>query len=164
MLILKSLVTMATVVVAGTPFLAWPASAAAADEDAIRAVLARFEQAFAQRSGELYAVSFTEDADWENAFGGREKGREAIERRLTGVYTMYLEAEREDQDPRIVFITDRVAVADRVSVYRGQVGTEGQPLPPRRVRNTYVLRKIDGTWQVALYRGADLRESVDVPR
>lgn len=111
-----------------------------------------------------HSSSFTEDADWENAFGSREKGRNAIERRLTGVYTMYQEAGREDQEPRIAFITDDVAVADRVSVYHGQVGTRDQPLPPRRVRNTYVLHKVGGAWHVALYRGADLRGSADVPR
>lgn len=163
-MILRGVAAMSIVALFGTSCVASQTSPMTADEDAILEVLARFERAFAQRSGEVYASSFSEDADWENAFGSREKGRKAIERRLTGVYTMYQEAEREDEEPRIVFITDDVAVADGVSVYHGQVGTRGQPLPPRRVRNTYVLHKVGGAWYVALYRGADLRESVDRPR
>lgn len=164
MQILRSLTALSIVALIGACSVASQAARTTTDEDAIHELLARFERAFAERSGELYASSFTEDADWENAFGSREEGRSAIERRLTGVYTMYQDAGREDQEPRIVFITDDVAVADRVSVYQGQVGTRDQPLPPRRVRNTYVLRKVGGAWHVALYRGADLRGSVDVPR
>lgn len=82
------------------------------DEAAIRKILAQFEEAFEKRDPKLYASVFAEDADWENAFGGREHGRANIEERLTGVYQMFQQAQQTIKEIRICFVTPDVAVAD----------------------------------------------------
>ena len=132
------------------------------DEAPIRAVLARLEQAFEERDAKLYASNFAEDADWENAFGGREKSRANIEKRLAGVYQMFQRANQTIKEIRIRFITPDVAEADVDREIVGQTSESGKPLPPRKVRTTQVLKKENGKWRVVVFRVADLRNPREV--
>ncbi len=135
----------------------------AKEEEAIRQVLAQFEQAFEKRDARIYAMSFVEDADWENAFGSREKGRANIEKRLAGVYKMFQQARQQIVELRICFITSDVAVADVDREIFGQVSAEGaKKLPPRRIRTTHVFKRRKGIWRVMVFRVADLRDPQDV--
>jgi uncharacterized protein (TIGR02246 family) len=130
----------------------------AKEEEAIRQVLAQFEQAFDKRDAKIYAKSFVEDADWENAFGSREKGRANIEKRLTGVYQMFQQAKQQIVELRIRFITSDVAVADVDREIVGSVSAGGDKnLPPRKVRTTHIFRKKKGIWLVVVFRVSDLR-------
>jgi len=133
------------------------------EEKAIRQVLAQFEQAFEKRDARIYAMNFAEDANWENAFGSREKGRANIEKRLRGVYQMFQGGNQTIKEIRIRFITHSVAVADIDREIAGQVSAErDRKLPPRRVRTTHVFKKEKGNWQVVVFRVADLRNPQEV--
>ena len=102
---LRKLLPLATILAAVVIFCrAQTPIGSAEDEAAIREILARFEQAFEKRDASLYAMSFVEDADWENAFGGREKGRANIEKRLRGVYQMFQQSKQTIREVRICFI------------------------------------------------------------
>ncbi|MGI8785128.1 MAG: YybH family protein [Acidobacteriota bacterium] len=145
------------------PCSAQTVSGSAKDEAAIREVLTQFEQAFEKRDARIYAMNFAEDADWENAFGSREKGRVNIEKRLTGVYQMFQQANQTIKEIRIRFVTPGVAVADVDREIAGQVSAAGdRNLPPRRVRTTHVFRKEKGKWQVVVFRVTDLRNPQEV--
>ncbi len=133
------------------------------EEEAIRQVLARFEEAFEKRDVRIYAMSFVEDADWENAFGSRESGRANIEKRLTGVYNIFPQARQQIVELRIRFITSDVAVADVDREIFATVSAEsGKKLPPRKVRTTHVFKRKKGSWRVVVIRVADLRSPQDV--
>ena len=133
------------------------------DEQAIREVLANFEKAFEKRNAKIYAANFTEDAEWENAFGNREKGRDNIEKRIGGVYQMFQQANQKIKETRIHFITSDVAVADVDREILGQVSEGGdRKLPPRNVRTTHVLKKENGKWLVIVFRVADLRNPQEI--
>lgn len=135
----------------------------AEDEKAILAVLDRFEEAFEKRDAKLYASNFAEDAIWENAFGGRVEGRAGIEAALTNVYKMFKKADQEILERRVAFITGEVAVAVLTKDIHGQRSMQSQTkLPPRRVRNTSVLRRVGGAWKVAYFEAADIRRD-DLP-
>lgn len=135
----------------------------ASDEREILVILDRFEEAFEKRDANLYASNFSEDAIWENAFGGREEGRAAIEARLAGVYRMFQQADQKIVDRRVHFITDDVAVAVLIKDIHGQRSARSESeLPPRRVRNTNVLRKEHGEWEVVYFEAADIRRD-DLP-
>ena len=135
----------------------------AKEEEAIRQVLAQFEQAFEKRDARIYAMSFVEDADWENAFGSREKGRANIEKRLTGVYKMFQQARQQIVELRIRFITSDVAVADVDREIVGSVSAGGDKnLPARKVRTTHVFKRKKGIWRVMVFRVADLRNPQEV--
>lgn len=128
-----------------------------ADESAIRAVLEDFSRAFEERDAELYAKNFSEDADWENSFGGRARGRASIEAFIRRVYPLFADARQKLRDVRIDFVVSDVAVVDVQRELIGQVTERGEPVPTRRVRTTQVLRKEDGVWRVVVHRAADLR-------
>lgn len=128
------------------------------NEAAIRAVLEDFWRAFEERDAELYAKNFSDDADWENSFGGRARGDAEIEGFIRRVYPLFAEARQKLTDVRINFVTSDVAVVDVERELAGQVSERGEPVPPRRVRTTQVLRRDEGEWRVVVHRAADLRK------
>ncbi len=105
----------------------------------------------------MYASQFSDSADWENSFGGRLVGREKIEERIAGVYSLFQQADFKPAKIRIKFITPIIAVADVDRLITGQKNEKGDTLPDRKVRETKVLKKEDGQWKVFLLRAADLR-------
>ena len=129
-----------------------------ADESAIRAVLEDSWRAFEERDAELYVKNFLEDADWENSFGGRARGRARIEAFIRRVYPLFADARQTLTDVRINFVTSDVAVVDVERELIGQVTERGEPVPARRVRTTQVLRNEEGVWRVVVHRAADLRK------
>ena len=97
--------------------------------------------------------------DWENAFGGRKQGIRELEAFLaTRVRPTMANAKIDVREVRVMMVTPDVAVADKYLMVRGQTdGPGGSVLPDRKVRDTYVLRKTDGNWNVVAERIADLR-------
>ncbi|MCA1602299.1 MAG: SgcJ/EcaC family oxidoreductase [Acidobacteria bacterium] len=159
----RTFLPLVMLLIAAIPCGAQTARGSAKDEAAIRQVLAQFEQAFEKRDAKIYAANFAEDADWENAFGSREKGRANIEQRLAGVYKMFQQANQTIKETRISFVTPNVAVADVDREIVGQVSDAGdRKLPPRRVRTTHVFRKDKRKWQVVIFRVTDLRNHQEV--
>jgi hypothetical protein len=97
--------------------------------------------------------------DWENAFGGRKRGIAEVEAFLTERVRPTMAATSiAVREIRVTMVTPDVAVADKYLTLSGQTdGPGGQVLPDRNVRDTYVLRKTNGTWDVVVERIADLR-------
>ena len=69
------------------------------DETEILKILGQFVEAFDKRDAELYAASFSEDADWENAFGGRARGRAEIRDFVRRVYPLFRSSSQESGFP-----------------------------------------------------------------
>ena len=99
------------------------------DEVAIREILARFLEAFDKRDPELYAASFAEDADWENAFGHHLQGRERIRKAIAQVYPLFTDSVQTVTDTRIRFVTPDVAVTDTVRHLTKIVDGRGESVP-----------------------------------
>jgi len=97
--------------------------------------------------------------DWENAFGGRKRGIAEVEAFLTARVRPTMTASTITvREIRVTMVTPDVAVADKYLTLSGQTdGPGGQVLPDRNVRDTYVLRRTNGTWDVVVERIADLR-------
>ena len=97
--------------------------------------------------------------DWENAFGGRKRGIAEVEAFLTARVRPTMAASTITvREIRVTMVTPDVAVADKYLTLSGQTdGPGGQVLPDRKVRDTYVLRRTNGTWDVVVERIADLR-------
>lgn len=132
------------------------------EEMAIRRILDDLSRAFEARDAELYARHFAEDADWENAFGGRARGRSEIQTFISRVYPLFARSAQTLLETRVRFVTPDVAVADVDREITGQVSTRGVPLPPRRVRTTHVLRREEGEWRIDVFRVADLRDASEM--
>jgi len=97
--------------------------------------------------------------DWENAFGGRKRGIAEVEAFLTArVRPTMANITVTVREIRVTMVTPDVAVADKYLTLSGQTdGPGGQVLPDRNVRDTFVLRRTNGTWDVVVERIADLR-------
>jgi hypothetical protein len=97
--------------------------------------------------------------DWENAFGGRKRGIAEVEAFLTARVRPTMAASTVTvREIRVTMVTPDVAVADKYLTLSGQTdGPGGKVLPDRNVRDTYVLRRTNGTWDVVVERIADLR-------
>ena len=97
--------------------------------------------------------------DWENAFGGRKQGIRELEAFLDArVRPTMADATIDVREVRVMMVTPDVAIADKYLTLRGQTdGPGGAALPDRNVRDTYILRKTNGLWNVVAERIADLR-------
>ncbi len=128
------------------------------DETAIRKVLTEFNDAWTVRSASRYAAVFAEDADWENAFGGRQKGRKEIQEFISGLVSQFSSAEETITDTRIWCMSSKMALVDVYQTISGQKLPSGNIVPTRHIRMTQIYQKRDGKWQIKVHRVADLRE------
>ncbi|MEJ2238853.1 MAG: SgcJ/EcaC family oxidoreductase [Gemmatimonadales bacterium] len=138
-----------------------PSGAGPDDETEILEILNQFGEAFDKRDADLYAANFSVDADWENAFGGRARGRTKIRDFILQVYPLFRNSSQTLTDTRINLVAPGVVVADVVRELTGIVNQEGTPVPDRTVRTTFVLSKETGRWQVVLFRAGDLRRRLE---
>lgn len=128
------------------------------DEAAIRALAGEFDAAWTAKSASRYAATFSEDADWENAFGNRRRGRKEIEEsaaRLLG--NSFASVTETLTDTRVSCIAPNVALGDLYQTITGQKGPSGNVLPDRHIRMSQIYLKRDGKWQIRVHRVADLR-------
>jgi len=74
------------------------------DETAIRKVVNEFNKAWAEKNLNKYMTLFAEDADWENAFGGRRNGHKEIEKLYANLITQFSTAKETITDIKIGYI------------------------------------------------------------
>lgn len=133
-------------------------------EESIRQVLARFELAFAKQDAAICTSSFVDDAEWENDYGSREKGRAIIEKRLSEIYSVVRQPKQLIVELRIRFITDDVAVADVDREILEHPDPEDDVRHPvRKIRTTHIFRREKGSWRVVIVRIAELRTLAELP-
>lgn len=129
-----------------------------ADEAAIRKVVDEFNDAWNARSASRYAAVFAEDADWENAFGGRRKGRKEIQEFIGVLVSQFSSAEETITDTRVWCMSPKLALIDVYQTVSGQKLPGGGIVPTRRIRMTQLYEKNGGKWQIKVHRVADLRQ------
>ena len=97
--------------------------------------------------------------DWENAFGRRKQGFRELDAFLDArVRPTMANVKIDVREVRLTMVTSDVVIADKYHTLSGQTdGSGGAVLPDRNVRQTYVLRKTEGNWNVVAERIADLR-------
>jgi uncharacterized protein (TIGR02246 family) len=128
------------------------------DEKGIQAVLNEFNNAWTARSAARYAAVFADDADWENAFGGRRKGRAEIEKFITELAGTFTNATEKVTDTRIWCMSPKMALIDIYQTVDGQQLPSGTIVPTRHIRMTQVYEKRGDKWQIKVHRVTDLRE------
>ena len=134
------------------------ASCKSADDAAIRKVLDEFNDAWTARSASRYAAVFDENADWENAFGGRRKGRKEIQEFIGVLVSQFSSAEETITDTRVWCMSPKLALIDVYQTVTGQKLPSGATVPTRRIRMTQLYEKNGGEWKIKVHRVADLRQ------
>ncbi len=129
------------------------------DETAIRKVINEFNHAWAEKNLKKYMVFFAEDADWENAFGGRRNGSKEIEKLYSNLITQFSTAKEIITDIKIGCISPNIALVDIYQTIEGQkLPKSGRIVPPRHIRITQIYKKLNSNWRIKVHRVADLRE------
>lgn len=131
----------------------------AQDEAAIRAVVRAVEAAWNAHDGKAFAAPFAADADYVVVNGTYLKGREAIERGHTQIFTTFYKESRNAATVKGVrFLRPDVAVAHI------EWNMEPRPGADRaRALNTMVMTKEGGTWSIAAFHNTPVQQQGGPP-
>lgn len=130
---------------AGIPGLANTAS----DETALRAIVQRLQDGWNAGDGAAFAAPFAPDADYVVVNGSRIKGREAIERGHTAIFTtIYKGSHNVATIESIRFLRPDVAV---VHVGWSLEYRAGDQTVTRRAANSLVATREKGEWSIAAF-------------
>src|ERR1700737_334488 len=133
------------------------------DEDAIKQVIIDMTAAFNRHDPNTSL--FTQDADFVDVRGTWLKGAVAIGRGRTARFeTVQKEAQVQQLDMRIRFVTPDVAIAHVTNEISGMTGPDGTKIPPQRELNLRVFRKANGKWLVTAFHSAPIGPSVAAAR
>ena len=123
----------------------------AEDEAAIRTIVKHWQQSWESFDASVLAEDFTEDADWQNAFGVRIKGGAKIVEFVSKVVKRPGVQGRQTtwSEPTVRFVRPDVALAYRDYSTVGHKTLNGQEMPQRNTHSTWVLTKDGGKWRIA---------------
>ncbi len=121
------------------------------DPSEVLAVLASWEQGWAEKNVELAVQDYASDVDWTNAFGDRFQGIEALRQGLGHIFSLDFvmagtSGTNEFED--VTFLDDDTALIRSKLVRKGQLLRSGDPMPDRHVNHLRVLERRDGRWVI----------------
>ena len=143
---MRVLAVITLVFLAAQPALAQGTAAAAADEAAVRAIVARYVDAREKRDAKLLEALFTADADQLVTTGEWRKGRDNVVR--GGLASSQANpGSRQIAIEVVRFVAPGVALADgRYDI------SEAGGAAPRRMRTTFLVVRAANEWRIAAIR------------
>ena len=139
--------------------LPWTATGQDPERAAIDALIETWNQGWRIQDAELAASGYAEDADWINAFGMRERGREAITAKLHEIFALpfVMNATSRVASQEARFIRPDVAIVITKVEREGQRTSSGEELGIRHTSHQRVLRKEGGRWRIVSHLISDAR-------
>ncbi len=133
------------------------AGSRAPDEQAIRKVLAGYDDSWATHDQEKRLKLFAEDADATVVTGRTLHGRAAIRDnpRSALFQRMYGNAIQKFQDISVRFITPEVAAVDARWVMTGARHEDGSPWPDRQGLMSLIMTKEAGVWVIKVFHNME---------
>ena len=133
------------------------------DETVLRQLVAAQTEAWNRHDAAAWSKDFAPDADFVNIVGTVFQGKAEIEKRHAGIFASIFKTSRAQVTVRrIAFLGPDVAIVDTDHEVTGHSG-----LPPGvqntdesgtlRTRMRYVMRKTQGTWQIAAGQNTDVK-------
>jgi uncharacterized protein (TIGR02246 family) len=131
------------------------------DENAIRQIIANWDQGWRVFDPELTTRGYASDADWTNAFGISRKGQLEIHKFLADLYKNPGIRSRQStpSTTTIRFIRPDIATATSYRETVGQKSASGAAYPTRKTHDLRVLVRDKGTWAIASHLIMDEKES-----
>lgn len=127
------------------------------DEEAVKAVVRAFEEAWNRHDMDSFASLFADDADFVNVRGRRWLGRPAIkEAHVASHTTIFKNSRLVMGDTSVRFLKPDVAVARSHWDLTGHTTRAGDAAPPREGILTNVLVKSNGKWQIVVTQNTDI--------
>lgn len=120
------------------------------DEAAIRQIVRQVQDAWNTHDGKAFAAPFAADADYVVVNGMKLKGREAIEKGHTAIFTtIYKDSHNVGTVKSVRFLRPDVAVAHVEWNLEFRVGGETKK---GHAINTMVMTKEGGSWSIAAFQ------------
>ena len=127
------------------------------EDDAIRAVMDRFMDAWNHHDVHAFAAVFAEDADFTNVQGKSASGRAKIEEFHTRPFaTLFKDSHQKYTDIKIRYLRPDIAAVDVHWEMTGATDAQGNPRPLRHGLLNFVMMKNDGQWQIVVMHNLDL--------
>ena len=129
------------------------------EEEALKLVVANYENAWNRHDAKGLAEQYHPDATWVTWFGTYWKGQPDIQAHYTTIHSTYFKTShyytRSIED--VTFVKPDVAI---MHVRTGLTGDERYPGQTFEFRKTLVLTKRDGAWRILAGQNAKLNEGV----
>jgi len=131
------------------------------DEQAILAVISRWDQGWKAFDAELAARDYSPDADWTNAFGHGAKGQVAIFEYLSKIYQSPSMRSRTSTPSKttVRFVRPDTAAASSYRETVGQKTHSGAEYPTRKTHDLRVLVRDKGQWTIVSHLIMDEKET-----
>jgi uncharacterized protein (TIGR02246 family) len=144
---------------------AQPQSGNAADEAAIKQLIASNTQAFNQHDAHGVAADYAEDADFTNMRGASQHSRKNIEAFLTPLFATgaLKNANRTLTVRSVRFLAPTIAEVDIDSVLVGTTTPDGKENPPRKGLVNDIVSKQNGKWMITVFHELDYPEAPAPP-
>jgi uncharacterized protein (TIGR02246 family) len=127
-----------------------PILAAPQDEDEIKQVESRWQDAWNRHDMDALAALFTKDADFVQVNGRRWVGTEEIRKNHAAVHAMmFKDSVWKNSDTDIRFLSPSIAIVHTTWTLSGDRNPDGSPRQPRDGIFTQLLQKLDGKWLIA---------------
>jgi uncharacterized protein (TIGR02246 family) len=147
------------------PLLLAVQSRAETDEQAIRAVMDSFMDAWNRHDAKAFAAVFAEDANFTNVRGVGASGRTKIEQFHAPVFaTIFSKSHQEYTDIKARFIRPDVAAVDVHWKMSGVVDAQGNPRPDRDGLLNFVMTKNAGHWEIVVMHNLDISALPPLPK
>jgi uncharacterized protein (TIGR02246 family) len=129
-----------------------------ADEDEIRRIQARWDDAWNRHDIKALSALVAEDVRFVNVAGNVLNGREEFEKLQTRTHaTQFKDSVRTVTGTEIKFLTPDIAVAHIRWGMRGDKDGDGTPRPPRDGVMMQVLVKRGGAWTIVAVQNTNVR-------
>lgn len=120
------------------------------EENEIRQVESRWQDAWNRHDMDALAGLFTKDADFVQVNGRRWVGTEEIRKNHAAVHAMmFKESTWKNIDTDIRFLSPSIAIVHTTWSLSGDKNPDGSPRQPRDGIFTQVFQKLDGKWLIA---------------
>jgi uncharacterized protein (TIGR02246 family) len=131
-------------------------------EEAVKAIMTAFADAWNVHDAKPLAALFVEDADFVNVMGMWWKGRDEIERNHAGLFsTLMRESRLTLDDTQVRFLKLDAAVAHSTWELVGQQTPDGEELPPRKGVISSVMMRQNDKWEIVSAHNTDTVQLTD---
>jgi uncharacterized protein (TIGR02246 family) len=128
------------------------------DEAAIRAGVKQLETGWNAHDGKAFAVPFADDADYVVVNGMYIKGKDAIEKGHTGIFTtVYKDSRNAATIKNIRFLRKDIAVVH--VEWNLELRAPDGKTQKGSALNTLIMTKENGKWSIAAFQNTPIRET-----